>query len=314
MFVLRPMLSLMTTPPRDVDRTFTPEVRAAVEANPDRVLTDEELSAVAGFPIRTHFYFAYGSNLLDSVFRGRRGIDPLQTLPCTMRGYALAFNLPALPVLEPAMANIRRCAHAGAGAGEGHASSCDGCVVHGVAYRITADQMRHLHSTELSYDLVTCSAVTYGLGHHAIAVQVLVVKPQVLLLEPHEEEHARPSLRYLDILRRGAEEKRLHPDWVARLHAHPAAPPTHALVKVAVALLLAGPALVLVALDTFSRLWATPAQRADARHRVTATVMRFMWAAYRAVAMPQPMREGSRAAVAPVGESGEAQRVGKRRS
>jgi len=292
MFIMRPLMAVLAPTPRDMDRTFTPEVRAAVEAAPDRILTDDELSAAAGFPIRTKFYFAYGSNLLSDVFTKRRGIDPLQTLPCTMRGYTLTFDLPAMPMLEPAMANVRRCSHvdapssdaasAAAEAADNHTLSCDECAVHGVAYRITAEQMRHLHSTELSYDLITCRAVTYGPNHHKIHVEVLVAKPRVRRLLPHEQEHARPSLRYLTILRNGAREKRLADHWIERLDGEPAAPVPPVLAKIAVALLLAGPALLFVLYDRVSLLWTSPAQREETRHRLIANVSGVLWSAFRA--------------------------------
>jgi hypothetical protein len=62
-------------------------------------LTDEEDSV---------WYFAYGSNMCSSVFLTRRGIQALKTVPATIPGYVLCFDVPGVPYLEPALGSIRK--------------------------------------------------------------------------------------------------------------------------------------------------------------------------------------------------------------
>lgn len=53
------------------------------------------------------WYLAYGSNLNSSVFKGRRGIRPLDARPVLAPGLQLAFDLPGVPYVEPRFANCR---------------------------------------------------------------------------------------------------------------------------------------------------------------------------------------------------------------
>lgn len=53
------------------------------------------------------WYLAYGSNLNSNVFRGRRGIRPLDAKPVLAPGLQLVFDLPGVPYLEPRFANCR---------------------------------------------------------------------------------------------------------------------------------------------------------------------------------------------------------------
>ena len=55
----------------------------------------------------TVWYFAYGSNLNSVVFEGRRKIQPIQHYAAVAHNWSLMFDMPALPLLEPAMANIQ---------------------------------------------------------------------------------------------------------------------------------------------------------------------------------------------------------------
>lgn len=52
------------------------------------------------------WYFAYGSNMCDEVFRVRRMVTAAESVPARLPGYRLAFTLPALPFREPAMASV----------------------------------------------------------------------------------------------------------------------------------------------------------------------------------------------------------------
>jgi len=56
----------------------------------------------------TVLYLAYGSNLCDRVFLGRRGIKPLSAINVQVPGLRLTFDLPGIPYREPCFANSAR--------------------------------------------------------------------------------------------------------------------------------------------------------------------------------------------------------------
>ena len=55
----------------------------------------------------TVLYLAYGSNLCDETFRGKRKIKPLSSLNVLVPSLALVFDLPGLPYIEPCFANTK---------------------------------------------------------------------------------------------------------------------------------------------------------------------------------------------------------------
>ena len=55
----------------------------------------------------TVLYLAYGSNLCNETFRGKRKIRPLSALNVLVPSLVLTFDLPGLPYLEPCFANTR---------------------------------------------------------------------------------------------------------------------------------------------------------------------------------------------------------------
>lgn len=218
------------------------------------------------------------------MFQGRRGIKPLQAFPCTLRGFTLAFDLPGIPWFEPAMGNLRACQHA---------SGCGECLVHGVAYRISSAQMEHLCSTELSYFLAVHRAETYP-QRHSIDVEVLLVRDDVELLPDHLLEHARPSTRYLDLLRNGAKEHGLHQDWVAYLHALPAAPPVAKGYAILIGGLLLLPALLFVVLDRLLlRLVLARDAYDEVRLKVFNGIKRLFWGLWRVHGLPRTVARSS---------------------
>ncbi|TKX25267.1 hypothetical protein C1H76_2500 [Elsinoe australis] len=61
----------------------------------------------------TVLYLAYGSNLCDETFLGKRGIRPLRSLNVLVPDLRLTFDLPGLPYSEPCFANSARRYHKG---------------------------------------------------------------------------------------------------------------------------------------------------------------------------------------------------------
>jgi len=143
--------------------------------------------------------FAYGGNMNPRVLGNRRGIEPLEAAAGCLQGYRLVFNTRGIPLLEPAFANVE---------------PARGGEVHGVLYRLTADQMgrldmfegggmayRHLDLEVRAYDGRTIRARVYS------AIRLTAEKS--------------PSCRYLNLIREGARHHRLHPEYLRMLETHP---------------------------------------------------------------------------------------------
>jgi cation transport regulator ChaC len=151
------------------------------------------------------WYFAYGSNMNSAVFQVRRGMRPTHTERATLRDYALVFNQPGTPWIEPSFANIEYS---------------PGSVIEGVLYRITNDEMRLLDISEGNgaYDIVSAPVHADSLGEvHAYTFLT------------HNVAHGlHPSQRYMNLLVNGAVEHGLSREWVQKLreapfHDHPIA-------------------------------------------------------------------------------------------
>ena len=153
---------------------------------------------IAGRPADKVWYFAFGANLHDSAFRGRRGMQPIEWRPGCVRGYRLRFNLEGRPRGKAAPANI---------------SPDPDAEVWGVLYRITRADLLRLDSTEgvpgrryrhlwvnaRDIDGRTIAAVTY--------------------IADGKESDGNPSLRYITLLRAGARAHGL-PDHYLRFLDH----------------------------------------------------------------------------------------------
>lgn len=86
-----------------------------------------------GYPDEDVWYFAFGANMNDSVFLGRRKMKPLEWRVGSAPGYRLRFNLYGRPKGMSAPANI---------------APMPSDEVWGVLYRMTRRDMVWLHSTE----------------------------------------------------------------------------------------------------------------------------------------------------------------------
>ena len=81
----------------------------------------------------TVWNFAYGANMSSYVLNKRRGITPLQSIPCTLYNYQLNYTLRGIPYIEPAFGNV--------------IYNNDSCV-HGVGHELTADDFIRLMKSE----------------------------------------------------------------------------------------------------------------------------------------------------------------------
>lgn len=152
---------------------------------------------LAGRPDDEIWYFAFGANMHDSVFRDKREMAPLEWRPGRIRGYCLRFNLEGRPKGRAAPANIVPEA---------------GSEVWGVLYRITRRDLVWLDHTELVPGWKYHHLWTEGEDRDGNRV-----RPVVTYIADGAETDGRPSLRYLTLLREGARAHDLPGHWVRML-------------------------------------------------------------------------------------------------
>jgi cation transport regulator ChaC len=149
----------------------------------------------------TLWYFAYGSNLEQATFLGRRQMRPLETRIGQLRDFELRFDLPVGPG-ERGVANV---------------APSSGDHVWGALYHLTHADAERLDRTE---------GVDKGF-YQRLAVDVHLPEGALLAAFTYRSEISRPerkpSRRYLGLLLAGAREHGLPAEYVARLRALPLA-------------------------------------------------------------------------------------------
>ena len=149
-----------------------------------------------GAPGDEIWYFAFGANMNDGVFRDRRGMRPREWRVARVRGYRLRFNLEGRPRGKAAPANIE---------------PCPGEEVWGVAYRITRRDLVRLDSTE---------GLPGGIYRRLwLDAEDAAARPlrTVAYSGPGKAADGNPSLRYITLLREGARAHGLPRHWVDKL-------------------------------------------------------------------------------------------------
>ncbi|KAL5480545.1 hypothetical protein ACEPAI_1815 [Sanghuangporus weigelae] len=194
------------------------------------------------------WYLAYGSNLNSSVFKERRGIKPLEERHVLVEGLELTFDLPGLPYVEPRFANCRFATGSSDNAlvsgNDDKAAEFVQCrsdidlngpwtgegALIGVAYLVTPKDFACVVKTEGG-----------GSGYKMVSVQGRVFRKEVnpgekkdrievtgetvhayTLFAPEENirtQSGQPSVRYLTLIREGAEEHKLPPSFLAYLES-----------------------------------------------------------------------------------------------
>ena len=152
-----------------------------------------------GSPDDEVWYFAFGANMHDSVFCGKRAMAPRAWRPGRVRGYRLRFNLEGRPKGRAAPANI---------------VPEPGSEVWGVLYRVTRRQLVWLDHTEVvpgwKYRHLWTEAEDRAGNRLA---------PAVTYIADGGDTDGRPSRRYLALLREGARAHDLPGHWVRLLEA-----------------------------------------------------------------------------------------------
>ena len=155
---------------------------------------------ITGAPDDEIWYFAFGANMHDDAFLGRRGMRPIESRAGRIRGYRLRFNLEGRPRGKAAPANI---------------SPDPAKEVWGVLYRITRADLVHLDFTEgvpgRHYRHLWTEAEDRD-GNRLSAVTYIA---------EGKETDGRPSLRYITLLREGARAHGLPEHWLKHLDAVP---------------------------------------------------------------------------------------------
>jgi hypothetical protein len=165
----------------------------------DPVVGDETPETLNGFTNRdaTVWVFAYGANMNRDVLSGRRMIKPAESVPAKLHGYRLSFNQPGLPYREPGFATVEP-------APAGHKRS-----VHGVAHRMTNAEWNYYKESEgaagqsdQGYGVISVRLEAYD----GRALEAYTLQTQPKTLARLRGKDAMPSKRYLNLLRKGANE------------------------------------------------------------------------------------------------------------
>lgn len=153
---------------------------------------------VEGQPEDEVWYFAFGANMHDSAFRGRRRMRPLEWRPGRVGDYRLRFNLEGRPKGKAAPANVE---------------PSPGDEVWGVLYRITRRDLIRLDSTEgvpgRRYRQLWIEAEDED-GNRVSCVTYTA---------EGNETDGKPSLRYITLLREGAFAHGLPDRWIRMLES-----------------------------------------------------------------------------------------------
>jgi hypothetical protein len=142
---------------------------------------------------RARYYFAYGSNMNQGVFVGRRGISPKFIAPAKITGWQLAMEHPGVPFVEPVFATIKEQKDA---------------EVHGVLYKVTEPDFKRLcYSEGAAYrrvllDNIECEGRLFR-GCTFVSGKFCTGR--------------RPSRRYMQKLIQGAKENNLPKSYIADL-------------------------------------------------------------------------------------------------
>ena len=158
--------------------------------------------SLSGAPDDEVWYFAFGSNMHDGVFRKRRRMHPSEWRVGRIKNYRLCFNLEGRPWGKTTPANIE---------------PCPGDEVWGVIYRITKRDLVRLDSTE--------SMPGGGYRRLCLGAEDADKRPikAFACITRGEETDGNPSLRYITLLREGARAHGLPRHWTSKLeHIRPA--------------------------------------------------------------------------------------------
>ncbi|GMI28173.1 hypothetical protein TeGR_g1410 [Tetraparma gracilis] len=177
--------------------------------------------ALLSSPSPNVFYFAVGSNLLQSKLANRSSNSTISFLsfePASVEGHRLAFNLRGFPPLEPGMGGIEPCAAA---------------TIHGALVCLPRAEYEKVWRSEgggsknPGYEEYVVTARPYATSSAASPeVQAVAFRARPHVRLPRD---ASPSRRYLNILLEGARELKLDPAYQLYLEQIPTQNPSRIL-------------------------------------------------------------------------------------
>jgi hypothetical protein len=142
---------------------------------------------------RARYYFAYGSNMNQGVFTGRRGIRPEFIAPAKITGWQLVMEHPGVPFVEPVFASIKEHKDA---------------EVHGVLYKITEPDFKRLCNSE-------------GAAYRLVLLDNIESEGRMFrgctFVSDKFCTGRKPSRRYMQKLIQGAKENNLPKSYIAGL-------------------------------------------------------------------------------------------------
>ena len=160
--------------------------------------------------LHAQWNFAYGANVSPQKLL-ERGISPLESLPCVLDGYRLAFNhfggsrfcdCNDIAVLVPLKLRAR--------AGMGNLVPDAGCSVHGVAHLMSCEDFDSLCLMENDYSSTAAHVRAYDVSRAAISCMIVVGKPSHAI-----KAGLPPTSRYLNLLITGGAR------WLGAAQPHP---------------------------------------------------------------------------------------------
>lgn len=202
------------------------------------------------------FYLAYGSNMQDETFLGRRGIRPLSQVNVLVPGVTMTFDMAAIPYLEPCVAGAQFTSDLDAAAAgreadanavdlekapllDGYSSSSSHWSssaprwtkpMVGVVYELTPkDYERVIVTEDTRYRVVEVDCHPFPESYRPEdptpeKLDTRAFKARTLMSPPRDDpfmrpdpNYAQPSLRYLTLLRTGAAQRNLPLDYRAYL-------------------------------------------------------------------------------------------------
>jgi cation transport regulator ChaC len=140
------------------------------------------------------WYFAFGSNMNERLFRERRHMTPIETRTARLDGYRLCFSIAGgMKPGTSAPANIKEARDA---------------AVHGVLYLLPLRKFARLDASEGRQYANLWVDVVDAAGHavHALTYKVATDVPE-----------GRPGRAYLNLIREAARQRGLPPEYVSLL-------------------------------------------------------------------------------------------------
>ncbi|KAI0856112.1 hypothetical protein F4860DRAFT_424433 [Xylaria cubensis] len=151
-------------------------------------------------PTGNTWYLAYGSNMSTEKFIKNRGIMPLQTVAVAVPLWTLTMDSAGVPYSEPSYGSISPMKH-----------EKDGQELVGVAYELTPENYTRVLASEgggIAYAEVEVRAcmISPTKDGHLLGKDITIGVRTLVTVMRHE---ARPSSRYMGLLRTGADEAEL---------------------------------------------------------------------------------------------------------